>query len=95
MTYNVFSGTLNPTQSINIGLLLLNVVLTADNQHAALYGGRMTASRLFHVGQVTSEAVEQLHRWAFLGQVKLITMSKVILEAVEHDVFERFLSGSY
>jgi len=73
MTYNVFSGTLNPThslsgtlnptQSINIGLLLLNVVLTADNQHtAALYGGRMTASRLFHVGQVTSEAVEQLHR---------------------------------
>jgi len=23
----------------------------------------MTASRLFHVGQVTSEAVEQLHRW--------------------------------
>jgi len=22
-------------------------------------------------------------------------MSKVILEAVEHDVFERFLSGSY
>jgi len=62
MTYNVFSRTLNPTQSINIGVLLLNVVLTADNQHAALYGGRMTASRLFHVGQVTSEAVEQLHR---------------------------------
>jgi len=90
MTYNVFSGTLNPTQSINIGLLLLNVVLTADNQHPALYGGRMTASRLFHVGQVTSEAVEQLHRWAFLGQVTLITRSKVILEAVERDVFEWF-----
>ena len=32
------------------------------NRQAALYGGRMTASRLFHVGQVTSDAVEQLHK---------------------------------
>lgn len=29
--------------------------------HGNLYGGRMTASRLEHVGQVTSEAIEQLH----------------------------------
>lgn len=58
----------NPCQ---IAIFLLTCLLTyvvtfivsADNQHAALYGGRMTASRLFHVGQVTSEAVEQLHRW--------------------------------
>jgi len=37
-------------------------MFTGDNHQAALYGGRMTASRLFHVGQVTSEAVECLHR---------------------------------
>ena len=37
--------------------------VVADSRQAALYGGRMTASRLFHVGQVTSEAVEQLHRY--------------------------------
>ena len=36
--------------------------VAADNRQPALYGGRMTASRLFHVGQVTSEAVEQLHK---------------------------------
>jgi len=36
--------------------------VVADSRQPALYGGRMTASRLFHVGQVTSEAVEQLHK---------------------------------
>lgn len=30
--------------------------------HGNLYGGRMTASRLEQVGQVTSEAIERLHR---------------------------------
>lgn len=28
-----------------------------------LYGGRMTASRLQVVGQVTSEAIDQLHKF--------------------------------
>jgi len=30
--------------------------------HGNLYGGRMTTSRLEQVGQVTSEAIERLHR---------------------------------
>ena len=41
----------------------------------------------FHVGQVTSEAVEQLHRCVFLGRVMLITTKWVSYEKQEWNVY--------
>lgn len=54
-------------------LLLLSFIFIANPQAMQLYGGRMTAARLREVGSVTKEAIEKLHRYAFIpyhGSIK-------------------------
>ncbi len=41
---------------------MFGYVFTANPQMMTLYGGRMTTARLKEVGNITTEALERLHK---------------------------------